>query len=80
MTVATHRVVGTLEWPAGTDAASVVTMSAAQPILAEHDDPGLRVLSLRLPVSDSPHPAILSADVVQLRRDLQRLFDEYQDQ
>lgn len=76
MMVATHRVVGVLEWPAGAEPASHVLDTASDDVRLADRGPADRILSLRLPLAEDP-ALVLTADVSQLRRDLQRLFEEH---
>ena len=76
MIVATHRVVGLLEWPIGSEPSPDVLAVLERDPLSGDPASGC-VLSLRLPVADNQTANVLAADVSQLRRDLQRLFNEF---
>jgi hypothetical protein len=74
MIVATHRVVGLLEWPIDSEPSpEMLTVLNHDPV---RDLPSGHILSLRLPVADA-QTTVLAADVAQLRRDLQRLFQDF---
>ena len=71
MIVATHRVVGVLEWPLGSEPSSEVLA------MVSHDDQEAiesRVVSMRVPLGDQA--TVLTADFSQLRRDLHQLFED----
>ena len=75
MIVATHRVVGLLEWPIDSEPTpEMITLLTPDPLLGEVSSG--HILSLRVPVGNG-QTTVLAADVPQLRRDLQRLFQEF---
>jgi hypothetical protein len=75
MIVATHRVVGVLEWPIDSEPTpEMLTVMNHDPLLG--DLPNGHILSLRVPVPNS-QATVLAADVPQLRRDLHRLFQDF---
>lgn len=76
MIVATHRVVGVLEWPTSSEQAADV-LAKVYHELPGQEEPNSCVLSLRLPMTETPSSTVLTADVSRLRRDLQQLFDAF---
>jgi hypothetical protein len=73
MVFTTHRVVGTLEWPPGSEL-SLDLLDALQHAILTECAPGKHcVVSLRVPALPA-HDQQLVADFGQLRLDLTRMF------
>jgi hypothetical protein len=77
MIATTHRVVGVLEWPVGSEISPEVLGVLRRKILANDDRRPTRILSLRLPLAESVDST--AADLHQLRADLERLFRAFVD-
>ena len=76
MSTAVHRVVGIVEWPERMGSLPELPAILADEILQVDASIPTRIFSWRLPLADRSTPTVLSADIVQLRSDLQDLFDE----
>jgi hypothetical protein len=69
--LATHRVIGLQEWPGDAELTPEVLDILRTDV---GHAPQLMVLSLRLPVAEVPRMEVLSADLNQLRVDLDELY------
>jgi hypothetical protein len=77
MIATTHRVVGVLEWPVGSEISPEVLGVLRREMLANEEPLPTRILSLRFPLSESVDST--AADLNQLRADLERLFRAFVD-